>query len=297
MMTVLIFGVTLGVIYALSALGFTVLFGVARILNFAHGALLVLAAYVSWAITAKYGSSLPIILLSVFVACIVTILFAFLINWAAVRPIARFKGLSHTKRDALILTTTLLASIAIGELTHLTFGSQPVVTAIGVPGQIALLGTPVLVSKLIVALVGLVMLFVCWLFLRSTKTGLSIQAVAANPKGAEISGVQVKYITRFTWVGYAVVTAIAGVLASAFSGVSPDSALSLAVSAFAVVVLGGLGSVVGSVVAAIVIGLAETMTTFWINPTLANFPALIIMVLTLLFLPNGLFGVAARERG
>lgn len=290
MLEVAIIGTLLGAVYALGAVGFTLLFGVARVLNFSHGALMVMAAYICWWVTDQVGVTVLSVTLSIGLACAVTVAAAQLVNLGGVRPTMRRKDIGVHRRDAIILASTLLAAIVIEEITTLTFSPRPISTAIAIPGKMTVLGTTVLNTRLLVGAIALGLLTAFWYFLTQTRTGIAVTAAAASPKGVAISGISLKRCERIVWIAYGVLTALAGVMTASFIGVSRDSALSLSVTAFAVVVLGGLGSVLGSAVAALILGIAETATSFWISPALSGMPALLIMIITICLLPNGLFG-------
>lgn len=295
MLEVLIIGTLLGSVYALGAVGFTLLFGVARVLNFSHGALMVLAAYICWWVTDRAGVSALSIAASIVLAGVATVAAAQLVNLAGVKPTMRRTNIGIHRRDAIILTSTLLAAVAIEEVTTLAFSPRPISTAIAIPGKLTILGTTVLNTRLLVGAIALGLLVAFWYFLTQSRAGIAITAAAASPKGVAISGISLKSCDRIVWITYGVLTALAGVMTASFIGVSRDSALSLSVTAFAVVVLGGLGSVIGSAIAALFLGIAETATSFWISPALSGMPALLIMIVTICLLPNGLFGKGPRR--
>lgn len=290
MIEVIITGTLLGAVYALSAIGFTLLFGVAKVLNLAHGAIMVLAAYVSWFVTTNLGVNAVSIALSVVLACLAALIAAQIINYFVVKPTARRTGIGAHKREGIVLATTLLAAVVIEEFVTHVFTPQPIITALTVPGQTEILGTTILNSRIFIGVLAAVILLAVWYFLRYTRMGAAVTASAISKRGVSISGVNLRRVEAIVWVAYGFLVGLAGVLTASFIGVDGGSALGLTVTAFAIVCLGGLGSIPGSAIAALFLGLAETATLFMISPQLSGLPALLVMIIVLIVRPTGIFG-------
>lgn len=293
-MEIIFVSILLGLLYALNALGFTVLFGVSGIVNFAHGSLMVVAAFTSWAITRSFGSSLLVVSVSVIVAIVVVHSLSTIIKHVGIRPIQSRRTLTHLKREGLILASTLLAAVIINEGIRLLFGSEAIITALAIPGVVTVWGVDLLLSRLLIGMLSLGLLCATALFFIKARTGLALRAVAQSPIGVEISGVDKRRLEAFVWWFYSIMTALAGVLTGSFVGVSPHSGISFTITAFAVVVLGGLGSIVGSFVAAFILAASETIVVYLFLPQYSGIPALLFMILILLVRPNGLFGHSRR---
>ncbi len=129
-----------------------------------------------------------------------------------------------------------------------------------------------------------------WLLVNRTRGGKALLAASMNPRGLTLLGFEMATIHRTVWAIYGVLVGIAGVLLGAFLGVSSDNAGTLTASAFSIVVLGGLGSVSGSLVAAYVVGYLETLTAYLVAPSVRTVPVLLLLVLVVYLRPQGLLG-------
>jgi branched-chain amino acid transport system permease protein len=129
-----------------------------------------------------------------------------------------------------------------------------------------------------------------WLLVNRTGAGKALLAASMNPRGLSLLGFELSQIYLLVWVIYGVLAGIAGVLLATFLGVSSANAGQLTASAFSIVVLGGLGSVSGSLVAAYLVGYLETITAYLVAPTLRPIPALVLLVLAIYVRPQGLLG-------
>jgi branched-chain amino acid transport system permease protein len=131
---------------------------------------------------------------------------------------------------------------------------------------------------------------VLWLLVNKTKHGKALLAASMNPRGVTLLGIELSSIHLTVWLIYGLLASIAGILLGMFLGVSSYSAGPLTASAFSIVVLGGLGSVSGSLIAAYVVGYLETVTAYMINPAYRTIPALLLLVIVMYLRPQGLFG-------
>ncbi len=287
----LISGVLISAIYALATTGFTLLYGVSGILNLAHGTTLATAGMVAWYLggTGRIGS-LGMIATGMGAGVIVGMLTQLLI----VRPIQRMGGLSRHDEHVFMLVGTLLWTIILQEGLSLTFGDVPVSIPEMVPGVVRLFGVRTPISSLIVAALAWGVIGLLWFYVAHTRSGRSILAAAVNPRGLVLCGFSIARIHRVVWILYGAMAGLAGVLIAMVLGVSPSGGLDLTATAFSIVVLGGLGSVGGSLVAANLIGFAETATAYLVGPSLRALPALVILVAVLYFRPHGLFGRGVR---
>jgi branched-chain amino acid transport system permease protein len=131
---------------------------------------------------------------------------------------------------------------------------------------------------------------VLWLLVNKTRHGKALLAASMNPRGVTLLGIELSSIHLTVWLIYGLLASIAGILLGMFLGVSSYSAGPLTASAFSIVVLGGLGSVSGSLIAAYVVGYLETVTAYMISPAYRTIPALLLLVIVMYLRPQGLFG-------
>jgi branched-chain amino acid transport system permease protein len=283
----LISGFLISAIYALATTGFTLLYGVSGILNLAHGTTLATAGIVTWYLAGHVPLG-AIGLVAVGICSGITV--GVLTYALVVRPIQRIKGLSEADEHVFMLVGTLLWTIILQEILANVFGDVPVSVPQLVSGVVNVFGVRTPLSSLVIAGVAWGILGLLWAYIGFTRSGRSLLAASINPRALVLCGFSLEGTHRVVWAIYGVLVGIAGVLIGMSLGVSPSGGLELTATAFSIVILGGLGSVTGSLVAANIIGYVETATAYLIGPSLRSLPALIILVLVLYFRPQGLFG-------
>ncbi len=282
-MTILVYGAVISAVYALLAVGFTLIFGVARILNLAHGAFYALGAYSVYVLTAIAGLPLPLAaLLSVaFVAAFGVALERFL-----VRPL-------RPQGSLAILMITLAVGLMVEQILLLSFGSE----ARNVPSLVnttfPVFGVD-LSGQRFIALVGsIVILTALWGFLQFTRLGAAILAVSQSPEGARYMGIPSDRIFSAVMGLSAAIAAAAGVLVAPFQTVIPGMGLLPLVKAFAIVVVGGLGSIPGSILGALLLGYSETIVAFVVSIEWSQIVSVAATLLMLIVRPSGFFGKRA----
>src|SRR5208283_2607202 len=271
---ILIDGFAISSLYALGAIGFTLIFGVCGVLNLSHGAIMVTAAVAAWATAdawhaGTYGGALIGVAAGTILALATYAL--------VVRPIQRSRAIPAEEKEIFILTSTLLWGIMLQEAIAYFFTDNP--KTVRTPWN------EVLTAAISWAAIGLV-----WLLIHRTKRGKQLLAAAINPRGLTLLGFELENIYVLVWGLYGVLAGIAGVLLGAFLGVSSANIGTLTASAFSVVVLGGLGSVTGSLVAAYVVGYLETVTAYLVAPSIRSVPVLLLLVAVVYTRPQGLLG-------
>lgn len=283
----LISGFLISAIYALATTGFTLLYGVSGILNLAHGTTLATAGVVAWyaAGTSSIGPSG-----AVAAGVVAGVVIGLLTYVFIVRPIQRLKGLSEADEHVFMLVGTLLWTIILQEALANVFGDVPVSVPQIVSGVIDVFGVRTPISSLLVAAISWSLLGILWLYVGFTRSGRSLLAASINPRALVLCGFNLASIHRVVWTIYGLLAGVAGVLIAMVHGVSPSGGLELTATAFSIVILGGLGSVTGSLIAANVIGYIETATAYLAGPSFRSLPSLIILVAVLYFRPQGLFG-------
>jgi len=284
---ILIDGFAISALYALGATGFTLIFGVSGVLNLSHGAIMVCAAVAAWAA----GSLLQVnpyigALVGLLVAAIVSLLTYFLV----VQPIQKSSRIPNEEKEIFVLTGTLLWGIMIQELIAYFFTNNAKTVLPIIEGVVTILGVRTPSNEIFTALVCCVVIGLLWLLVNRTKMGKAVLAASMNPRGVTLLGLELSNIYVVVWSIYGILAGIAGVLLGMFLGVSSYSVGPLTASAFSIVVLGGLGSVSGSLIAALVVGYLETVTAYLISPAYRTIPALLLLVIVMYIRPQGLLG-------
>jgi branched-chain amino acid transport system permease protein len=277
-------GLMTGAVYALIALGLTLVYGVLHIINFAHGATLTAAMYAVFVAHSVFGID-PY--LAIF---ILTPLF-FGLGYAVQRLV--INPASHGD-DSNILLVTLGLSIIIENALLAGFRSDT--RSIDVPYGFSvievgnlLLSTP----KVIAFGASFVVAALLWLLLARTDTGKAIRAVAKEKTGAALSGISVNHIYAVTFGLGAACLAIAACLLMPTFLVNPRIGNAFALVAFTIVVLGGMGSIVGALIGGLIIGVVESLSGLYFGESLGQIGIFLIFILVLLFRPTGLFGARA----
>ncbi|CAM5194701.1 Branched-chain amino acid transport system permease protein OS=Castellaniella defragrans OX=75697 GN=HNR28_002067 PE=3 SV=1 [Castellaniella defragrans] len=280
-------GFAISSLYALGAIGFTLIFGVSGILNLAHGGIMVTAALVGWYSAGQFGLGpywgTAVGVLAGLIAAYVTFL-------CVARPIQRSRVIPREETEIFVLTGTLLFGIMIQDGMGYLFSDNPVAMKPLVAGVTHIGSVRVPANEILTAVICWVVIGVLWVFINRTRAGKALLAASMNPRGLTLLGFDLTRIHLLVWTIYGVLAGIAGVLLASFLGVGTRNAGDLTASAFSIVVLGGLGSVSGSLLAAYVVGYLETATAYLISPAYRSIPALVIVLLVVYLRPQGLFG-------
>jgi len=282
---ILIDGFAISALYGLGAIGFTLLFGVSGVLNLAHGGILLVSAVVAWLLADQigaYGGALAGLLAGV--------VMAFATYLLVVRPIQRSRAIPHEEKEIFVLTGTLLWGIMIQEVVAYFTTTSPHTVRPLVAGVSVIAGVRTPTNQLLTAVLCWAAIGLMWLLVNRTRAGKALLAASINPRGLTLLGFELQRIYLLVWAIYGVLAGTAGVLLGAFLGVSSENAGTLTASAFSIVVLGGLGSVGGSLLAAYLVGYLETITAYLISPSLRTIPALLLLVIVVYLRPQGLLG-------
>jgi branched-chain amino acid transport system permease protein len=282
---ILIDGFAISALYGLGAVGFTLMFGVSGVLNLTHGATMLVAAVVAWAVAESagaYGGALAGL-----AAGIVT---AYATYFLVVRPIQKSSAIPMEEKEIFVLTGTLLWGIMLQEAVAYFTTTSPHTVRPLIAGVTDIAGIRTPTNEILTAVLCWVAIGGLWLLINRTRAGKALLAASINPRGLTLLGFELQQIYLLVWGIYGVLAGIAGVLLGAFLGVSSENAGTLTASAFSIVVLGGLGSVSGSLVAAYAVGYLETFTAYLISPSLRSVPALLLLVLVVYVRPQGLLG-------
>lgn len=284
---ILIDGFAISALYALGATGFTLIFGVSGVLNLAHGAIMVGAAVAAFAATSElHLGPYPSALIGVATGLVLSYATYFI----AVRPVQRSRAIAEAEKEIFILTSTLLWGIIIQEAIAYLFTNNAKTVAPLVEGVVTVFGVRTPINEYFTAAVCWIAIGLLWLVVNRTRPGKAVRAASMNPRGVTLVGIELSRIYLAVWTVYGLLAGVAGILLGMFLGVSSYSVGPLTASAFSIVVLGGLGSVSGSLAAAFVVGYLETLTAYLISPAYRTIPSLLLLVIVMYVRPSGLFG-------
>ena len=284
-------GISLGSIYAIIALGYTMVYGIAKMLNFAHGDVIMVGAFVI--LTAVTKASLSPFLAIVLSVVICTVM-GVVIEAVAYRPLRKASS------NLAVLITAIGVSYLLQNLALLIFGAdaKSFVPVINVPtlnlfdGQLQIKGiTIVTILACIVIMVGL------QLFVKKTKPGRAMQAVSEDRDAAQLMGINVNGTISLTFAIGSGLAAIAGLLlCSAYPTLTPYTGAMPGIKAFVAAVFGGIGSIPGAMVGGILLGIIEIFSKAYISSQVADAIVFAVLIVVLLVKPSGLFGKNIQEK-
>jgi branched-chain amino acid transport system permease protein len=273
-------GVLTGSSYALIALGLALVFGTMHIINLAHGELVLLAAYVAY----TCESALRLNPLVAIPAAIVVVCIAAVFTYACVSRIGKDREL-----NSLLLTYGIAIMITNGALllwkADIRSTKSPWLQDAIVFGPLYSMRSEVLFFA-----VGVVLMAALWWWLTRTWAGRALRAVASNRDAARLMGIEPRRVELVSFLVAGLLAAFAGVAIYSFGVIQPSLGTSLTVKAFVITVLAGMGSIPGVLVGALLLGVAETMTTTFASSALQELAGMVLFLLVLFVLPNGLFG-------
>ena len=281
-MEILIYGAVTSAIYAMLAVGFTLIFGVARVLNLAHGSFYALGAYGTYVLTSIVG--LPLWLAALLAIAGVSV-FGVVVEKVVIRPL-RYSQLG-------VLMITLAVSLVVEQALFLIFGSEYRNVPAFIDTKVSIGGVDVAGQRLLTLVVAVVAIGALYLFIQRTRLGSAILAISQDAEAAKYMGIPSDRIFSLVMAISAALAALAGVLAGPFLSVQPSMHLLPIVKAFAIVIVGGLGSIPGSILAALMLGYAETLVAYLISTSWTEIVSVLATLLTLVFRPAGIFGKRA----
>lgn len=282
----IILGLLVGGVYALLAAGLTLIFGVMNVINVAHGVFLITAAFLTWTLWEATG-------LDPLLSIVITTPAMFALGWVVynltIRPIR------NAPPSASVLLTFSLALVFEGVL-GLVWGNTSHAVRTSYFDESFGIGAIFLPkSQVYGSLVAVGVLIALYVFLTRTWTGRAIRASAVNPQGAELVGVNVAAVAALTFAVGIAVTGAGGSIVSVLYPFLPGSHYVWISRLLGIIVLGGMGSLPGAIIGALLIGLGETFTTTYIGPEWATAVPFIVIFIVLLVRPQGLMGARLRE--
>ncbi len=283
LVSILVLGTIWGAVYSLIAVGFTLIFGVAGIINLSHGAFYMLGAYLAYTFMTILKINVP---LSALMAVAGVGLIGMAIDHFGIRPLR--------ERHAYVLILTLALALFFQELMYGIYGPYGKPVQSFVVGEIVLGGINISYQKLITLFVAITFVILLWFFIKKTKTGKSISAVAQNKDAAILVGIQYEKAYRMTMGISAALAAVAGVFISPILEAVPTMWAFPLFKAFAIVIIGGLGSLEGAILASLLLGYSETLVSFAISANYSDMVYLIAIILVLVLRPTGLLSKGRR---
>ena len=284
-------GISLGSVYAIIALGYTMVYGIAKMLNFAHGDVIMVGAYVVLMLLTKAG--VPGIL-AIIIAMAVCTLLGITIEKVAYRPLRKASS------PLAVLITAIGVSYLLQNVALLLFGAdgKTFVDVIKLP-SLSLGGGKLIISgTTIVTILASVIIMICLTtFVNKTKQGHAMQAVSEDKDAAQLMGVDVNGTISLTFAIGSALAAVAGVLlCSAYPIVTPYTGAMPGIKAFVAAVFGGIGSIPGAMVGGILLGVIEILSKAYISSQVADAIVFAVLIIVLLVKPTGLFGKNIQEK-
>ena len=273
-------GLAIGSVYTLVALGLTVVFGILGIAHFAHGSLAMFGGYLTFVFSTSMGLSF---FASIAMAMPVGAVMGMLIERLAYRPV---RDAPHI--NAFIIALGLTMMLEGGNL--LLFGADQVIIQTPYQKVFDFGGIFVAQLRMVVIVTAITLVAVVTLLLLKTKTGKSVRAVAQNRHAAVLMGVNVNFVSSVVFAISSALGVAAGALIGALLALAPGVGESFAVKGFAVLILGGLGSLPGAILGGLVLGVSESLAAGFLSSAYKDVISFLIMILVLLVMPQGLMG-------
>jgi branched-chain amino acid transport system permease protein len=275
-------GLVIGNIYALLAVGLALIFGVANLINFAHGSVYTIGAYIGWAAITFLHTPLPVTMLIVFVACA---LVGMLIERVGLRP------LQGKARIAPLLATIGL-SFVLDQVVQLVFSPDPRAVPSDLPDwRLTIGGGSIGAMDILIAGVGIVSAALLYVFLRFTKLGFAVRATAQDREAAQQMGVNVNAVNSAVFAIASALGGVGGLLVGMYyNHIDPAMSFQATLKGVVAQVIGGVGNVPGAIFGSLLLGLVESYGIALFGTTYRNLFAFVLLIIFLLWLPNGLFG-------
>ncbi len=271
---------------ALVAVGFVLIFGVMGVINFAHGELYMFGAY---AVVFVYAENQLPFFLAVAVGLVFVGLLGLLMERALFRPLRDnpLGGLIASIGFLLILQTLAVLGFGV-RMEHIPPPTREMLEVFGIEGVV------LSVQRLYVIVATVLLLGALWIFLRRSKFGVALRACAQDPEAAALQGISMNQAARVAMFIGAGLAGIAGALTAPLVRTYPFMGHSVIVTAFIIIIVGGIGSLEGAVVAAVLYAMVHTFVTTFIDGVIADIVGLLLMLLVLVIRPTGLFGIKDR---
>lgn len=286
----LINGISLGSVYAIIALGYTMVYGIAKMLNFAHGDVIMVGAYISFCMTTYMGLPSWVSILAAMAVCTVL---GILIEGLAYKPLRKASSLA-------VLITAIGVSYFLQNVALLIWGSAPKVFSTVAPfGSVSLFGGSLIITaeSIITVAACVVIMIGLTVFTKKSKIGKGMRAVSEDKDAAELMGINVNVIISMTFAIGSALAAIAGVLlCSAYPVLIPTTGSMPGIKAFTAAVFGGIGSIPGAMLGGILLGIIEIFSKSYISTSLSDAIVFAVLIIVLLVKPTGILGKKITEK-
>ena len=276
-------GLALGMGYALIAVGYSLIFGILRLVNFSHGGVYAFGAEIAMIfIGLKFG-----VFPGIIVAMVLTGLLGICIDKVALEPLRKKKS----KPIASLITTIGISNI-ITNLVIVFLGSEKRnFPSIFTEGNVKIVNTVLTYTQIMMCMVSLVLMLILMFIVYKTKLGLAMRATEQNSKAAMMMGININFVISFTFFLAGLCATIAGSLVGGYYQiVYPNMGFMAGLKAFAAAVLGGIGSLPGALLGGLIVGVSESMAATFLGSTYRDAIAFVILIIVLIVKPNGLFG-------
>jgi neutral amino acid transport system permease protein len=277
-------GLSLGAVYALGAVGLTLVYGILRLVNFAHGDFLTFGAYMAYLVNVTW--EMPLVLGIFFAMAMTAVLGVFLerVMWGPMR--ARGAGVLQ------LLLMSIGLALVIRYVVQYAWGTEIRFLDVNVTATVEFLGVRLGRTALIVIVVGVVTLVTIGLMLRYALLGKRMRALSDDLELAETSGIDTSRVILWTWIFAGGLAGLAGVMAASVTDIRPELGFELLLPIFAAVVLGGIGDAFGALAAGLVLGVVIEWSTLVIDARWKIFIGFVVLILALIIRPQGIFGRA-----
>ena len=285
----LISGISLGSIYALIALGYTMVYGIAKMLNFAHGDVIMIGAYVAYVSISTLNLS-PFF--AVLIAVVTCTLLGILIERVAYKPLRNSSPLT-------VLITAIGVSYLLQNIALLIFGSKAVnfTSVVSLPAFEIVPGLTVTGETAVTIAVSVVIMAALMIFINHTKAGQAMLAVSEDRGAAQLMGVNVNGTISLTFaIGSALAAIAAVLLCSSYPVLSPYTGAMPGIKAFGAAVFGGIGSIPGAMIGGILLGVIENLSKAYISSQMSDAIVFLILIIVLLVKPTGILGKKINEK-
>ncbi|MGN0628551.1 MAG: branched-chain amino acid ABC transporter permease [Oscillospiraceae bacterium] len=286
-LTQILNGLQIGSIYALVALGYSMVYGIIKLINFAHGDIIMVGSYLAWYIIARMGVSSPIAIAAAILGCA---LLGMTIEKVAYTPLRGSPRIS-------LLITAIGISYLLQNLAQLIFTANPRMFTNLFPGTVSIGSLRLSMVTVITIAVSVVIMVCLTLLVNMTKIGKAMRAVSEDTDAARLMGINVNSTISFTFGLGSALAAIASVLyCCSYSMIDPTMGSMFGLKAFVASVLGGIGSMPGAMLGGLVIGVAESLTNGYINSSYSDAIVFGILIVVLLVKPTGFMGRTMNEK-
>lgn len=286
----LINGISLGSIYALIALGYTMVYGIVNLINFAHGDVYMLGAYIGFFVTTNLGLGfIPALLISMVLCAII----GMLIEAGAYKP------MRHSTRIAVLITAISVSLFLENGMTYLVGPEKKIFPKVLAEHSIKLFNGNVVIDSrnIYIIIITVALMVILQYVVHRTKIGKSMRAVSQDSEAAQLMGINVDRTISFTFAVGSALAGAAGVLVGIYyNTIDPLMGITPGIKAFVAAVIGGIGLIPGAVFGGFFLGMIETLISAYGNSLYKDAVAFIILIIILLIKPTGLFGKNIKEK-